>query len=328
MPSLSPFEKLLIMRIRNSEEFQTYQDSFRGVTGLPLRFVAADETWCLQPGQTNQSPFCQLLNQTHKGHISCREINNRIVKIAGIQGTTTQICFAGLASTSVPVYFGGKAIGFLKTGQVFQEAPSDVDFEQLRSKLGNWGISDEEMERLKESYLETKTVLPRRYGHMVVLLDIFAGQITRQAAALATQIEGSIPKPVEKAVYHIQNHLGGPLHLEDVAYQVGLSRAHFSRQFKEAVGCTFTEYVNRVRIVQARDLLQRPAMRISDIAFTCGFQSLSQFNRVFQKYTGQTPSAFRRDGEQSCGSSTDLPEESPVESAVGASVEERSLNAQ
>ncbi len=295
MVTLSSFEKLLVDRIRNSEEFQTYQESFRGVTGLPLRLVAADEPWCLVPGAENQSPFCRLLNETHSGHISCRDVNQRIVQIAGIQGATTQTCFAGLATTSVPVHFEGKIIAFLKTGQVFREPPTDLDFDRLRKQFLKWGISEDQMKRLRESYLETRTVLPRRYGHMVVLLDIFAGQISAQASSLAMMIEGSIPEPVEKALHHVRKHLDQHLALEETAHLVGLSRAHFSRLFTSAVGCPFTEYVARSRVTRARELLQRPAMRVSEIAQACGFQSLSQFNRVFQKYTGQTPTAFRKE---------------------------------
>jgi len=55
----------------------------------------------------------------------------------------------------------------------------------------------------------------------------------------------------------------------------------------------FTEYVSRVRIEKARALLLNPNLRISEIAYEVGFQSLTHFNRVFKKLLGQSPTEFR-----------------------------------
>jgi AraC-like DNA-binding protein len=58
-------------------------------------------------------------------------------------------------------------------------------------------------------------------------------------------------------------------------------------------GVNFVDYVARMRIEKACDLLQDRHVRISEIAFAVGFQSLSQFNRVFKKLSGRSPSAYR-----------------------------------
>ena len=58
-------------------------------------------------------------------------------------------------------------------------------------------------------------------------------------------------------------------------------------------GLTFTEYLGRVRIEKANTLLLNPHLRISEIAYDVGFQSLTHFNRVFRQIFGQSPTAFR-----------------------------------
>jgi AraC-like DNA-binding protein len=63
--------------------------------------------------------------------------------------------------------------------------------------------------------------------------------------------------------------------------------------FKKATGLNFTEYVSRVRVEKARNLLLNPNLRISEIAYEVGFQSLTHFNRVFKKITGQSPTDYR-----------------------------------
>ena len=63
--------------------------------------------------------------------------------------------------------------------------------------------------------------------------------------------------------------------------------------FKETTGLKFIGFVARTRIEKARNLLQNPNLRISEVAFEIGFQSLSQFNRTFKKITGRSPSDYR-----------------------------------
>jgi AraC-like DNA-binding protein len=70
--------------------------------------------------------------------------------------------------------------------------------------------------------------------------------------------------------------------------------------FKKATGLTFTEYLGRVRIEKANALLLNPHLRISEIAYDVGFQSLTHFNRVFRDITGQSPTAFRASKSADC----------------------------
>lgn len=294
MPKLSPFQKKLVRTIRESESFSIFQESFRQSTGLPLRLVATDDDWCIEGHRDNQSAFCETLADCHIADTACRDNNQRVTQTAKIAGTTSSGCFAGLTSTAVPIKYQGTTIGFLKTGQIFYQTPSTKNFSKLAQQFKLLGLENAQIDRLQESYLETKTIEPQRYAHMVTLLDIFSEQISRQAEDLAIGIEGSIPAPIIKALDYIQKNLGEALNIQETARQAGLSEAHFSRLFKNAIGLTFTDYLTRTRINWARQELLKPAHRISDIAFHIGFQSVSQFNRAFVKLTGQSPSAYRR----------------------------------
>ena len=81
--------------------------------------------------------------------------------------------------------------------------------------------------------------------------------------------------------------------LTSVARVANMSANYFSEKFVEATGMNFVEYVTRTRIEKACTLLQDPNLRISEIAFDVGFQSLSQFNRGFKQVRGQCPRDFR-----------------------------------
>ena len=106
---------------------------------------------------------------------------------------------------------------------------------------------------------------------------------------------GERAEPVEiwKARKFIRQHSDDELSLTKVANFAHISANHLSEKFKEVAGINFVDYVARIRVGKARDLLQNSNLRISEIAFAVGFQSLSQFNRVFKKLTRQSPTQFR-----------------------------------
>jgi AraC-like DNA-binding protein len=102
-------------------------------------------------------------------------------------------------------------------------------------------------------------------------------------------------EPVEiwKARKFIHEHFDGELSLTKVAISVNIHPNYLSEKFKQVTGVKFVVYIAHLRIDKALTLLQDPALRVSEIAFAVGFQSLSQFNRVFKKLLGKSPSAYR-----------------------------------
>jgi AraC-like DNA-binding protein len=102
-------------------------------------------------------------------------------------------------------------------------------------------------------------------------------------------------EPVEiwKARKFIEQHSVEELSLSKVAKAVNINANHLSEKFKQVTGINFVEYVARTRFEKACKLLQNADLRVSEIAFAVGFQSLSQFNRVFKKLSGKSPIQFR-----------------------------------
>jgi len=85
-----------------------------------------------------------------------------------------------------------------------------------------------------------------------------------------------------------------------VAKAVNTSTFYFCKMFKRITGLNFTDYVSRTRIEKAKNLLLNPNLRVSEIAFEVGFQSLTHFNRVFKRIVGESPTEYR--GEVSSAS--------------------------
>jgi AraC-like DNA-binding protein len=102
-------------------------------------------------------------------------------------------------------------------------------------------------------------------------------------------------EPVEiwKTRKFIEEHPGEELSLRRMAKAVNIHPNYLSEKFKQITGMKFVEYVARTRFRKACGLLHDGDVRISEVAFAAGFQSLSQFNRVFKRFSGKSPTQFR-----------------------------------
>ena len=98
---------------------------------------------------------------------------------------------------------------------------------------------------------------------------------------------------IEDTVAYINEHLAGPLTLEELASQASLSPFYFSRLFKKETGFTPHGYVNTARVNNAKFLLKSSNATIKEICFGTGFTSESSFCTTFKKITGSTPSEYR-----------------------------------
>ncbi|AKF04411.1 helix-turn-helix transcriptional regulator [Sandaracinus amylolyticus] len=84
----------------------------------------------------------------------------------------------------------------------------------------------------------------------------------------------------------------GPIGLEELAKLAGVSRFHFTRQFKRATGETPMAYVRRLRVERAKELLLATDMSLADVAAHVGFADQSHFTRVFRSVVGTTPARY------------------------------------
>jgi AraC family transcriptional regulator len=95
---------------------------------------------------------------------------------------------------------------------------------------------------------------------------------------------------VEERMRDLENDLS----LEALAKESGYSPIHFSRMFRAATGHTPHNYVVRLRVERARQLLANSPRSLSEIALECGFSSHSHMTRTFHELVGTTPSTYRR----------------------------------
>lgn len=101
-------------------------------------------------------------------------------------------------------------------------------------------------------------------------------------------------KPISQIVNFINHHYSERLTLEGLSKKFFLSPSYLSRTFKATTGYSFIEYMNNIRVKEARTLLEGAELSISDIAERIGFGNLTHFGRIFKSITGIPPLKYRQ----------------------------------
>ncbi|KOY16300.1 AraC family transcriptional regulator [Paenibacillus xylanivorans] len=101
-------------------------------------------------------------------------------------------------------------------------------------------------------------------------------------------------KKVLDIVNYVNQHYMEPLKLSEISRQFDISSSYLCRTFKESTGFSFIEYINNIRIKEARDLLVGSSFNVTEIAGMVGFDNTSHFGRTFKLMMGISPLCFRK----------------------------------
>lgn len=273
--------------------FRSYKQAFEKATGLPLSIHPPTPDHAGDPSEIPACShlFCSPLAVTHQACPACRALQMRLEAGAKLQPKTLK-CVAGLCETAVPVRVGPRLVAFLQTGGVLVKAPTRRQFDKVVREFLRLGAPPHP-KTFEETYRATRVLAPEQYESTVQLLAIFASQLSACANQLVLHRDARESPTISRARRLIDHGFRNDLSLRAVARQVNLSPSYFSEQFKKGTGLNFVDYVARVRVGEARTLLQNPQYRVSEVAFEVGFHSLSQFNRSFHRIAGMSPRAYR-----------------------------------
>jgi AraC-like DNA-binding protein/ligand-binding sensor protein len=282
----------LLKAIMTSKIFAQFESAFTAATGLPVALLPVESLQLSFHGARKEGPFCALMAGENRTCGACLTVQAQIAKDA-MKGPHTTVCYAGLSETVVPLRLGNRLIGFLRSGQVFRRRPTPRRFQRTLKLLTSWGVNLER-DVLQEAYFGTRVVKPQQHAAAVKLLSIFVEHLAMLSNEILIQHDNAEPPMITKVKAFIREHHAEELNLPLVARFAHTSTYNFCRLFKRATRLTFTQFLTRVRIESCKRLLTNPHLRVSEVAFEVGFQSLTHFNRVFQKILGQSPTEYRR----------------------------------
>lgn len=280
----------LLDEIRETDVFKEYEQAYAEVTKLPLFLRSTDPDKIIPEVIDNEHEFCAFMR---KHNDSCKTCMHLGQQHPDKQEILKQVCFAGIHVAAVPIKINKEIVGYLQTGEVLLEKPTNGKLDKSTKQLLDWGIKLDKNQL--EMLLESGPVLsPKQYEAVIKMLEIFARHISELAARISVIPEMSEPDSIRKSREFIRENSDERISLDQVASVANMSASHFCRVFKKATDMNFSEYVARVRIEKAKNMLLESNYTMTHIAFDTGFNSVTDFNRTFKKITGETPSSFRK----------------------------------
>ena len=267
--------------------------AFHDATGLSLKLVRSGEPPLrLAPGG-HENTFCALMATSASACAACLEVQRELQCRLGLKlAPQESCCFAGMTELAVPVVVGGEHVATLLGGQVFQRKPARQQFDRVARQLRKWGI-DDRLRQIKRAYFYTPVVSEKQFQGAVRLLMMLATQLAESATRYLVVARTYEPLSVRQAKNFVYAHADEQVTLRQIADHVHVSKHYFCKIFKQATKITFTEFVARVRVENAKKLLANPRWRMAEVADNTGFYSISQFNRVFRRYAGNSPTGYR-----------------------------------
>ncbi|MBS4208866.1 helix-turn-helix domain-containing protein [Bacillus sp. FJAT-50079] len=151
--------------------------------------------------------------------------------------------------------------------------------------------------------LENHWIIPEYIRRILTMMEnnkvdehaasIIIHKILYELDKLSNQTNDSREETIIRAISYIENNYSEDISLTAIANDVKLSPYHFSRLFKKQMNCSPHQYLINYRINNAKKLLYNTKLSIKEIAFTCGFNSVSHFTTTFKKHVDVSPNKFR-----------------------------------
>ena len=284
-------DKKLLEALRQSKLYRDYERTFTEATGLPLALRPVEFFGLPFHGKKNENPFCAFLAERKSCCALCLQTQGRLNEARPDTAHSLQ-CPYGLTETVVPIVLGERVIGFLCTGQVFT-SPTNGEARKSRRRAASLLKQPASMPKGCASGSKPARSKPADTKQQFTCWSFSRNSFPRSATNCASSRSRKSRRVVTRARQFIAENRRKPITLRTVAQASGASMFHFCKLFRATTGVKFTEYVARSRVEDARELLCNRRLRMCEVAYESGFQSLTAFHRAFQRILGQSPTAYR-----------------------------------
>ncbi|MBQ7403942.1 MAG: PocR ligand-binding domain-containing protein [Lentisphaeria bacterium] len=279
-------------RLGKEKQIQEYSEIIFKLTGLVIDFISAEgETLRISHG-INFNPYCQMLRSRKTGKDACSQCDIcNASHAAEIKQSVCYTCHAGLHEIVVPVYDDRENyIGCMTSGQFHLSGTPFLTRENIFELAKLHGLNGKE---LYQAYKQSNSLSPVQVDGIIAYLKIIGKNLTDIRNHLIFMEKINAPDKIALVKKYLDENFDSPVSIEEVAEKFHISASNLAHKFKDTVNVSFQKYVNFRRLMRSKEMLRDTKLTISEIAYSCGFGSLSQFNRIFRSATGITPTQYR-----------------------------------
>jgi len=281
-------------KLGEEKRLHEYSEAIQLMLGIVIDFIDADGVSLKLSRGRNFNSVCRALRQTPEGCRRCHDEDVRHARAAAEAGhELVYTCHAGFTEIVVPLFGdNGDFLGCMTAGQFYtadHERSGDALFRQLAEVTGL------DAEALRRDCGAAAVLKPEQLTGVIRYLKLMGKLVSESYSNLLFMEQINVPNRISLAQKYIRDNYMHRLSVEGVARRFFVSPNYFSRLFRKTVGVGFNSYLNCYRVEKAREMLCGTELSISEIAFHCGFGSISQFNRVFRDVALRSPGEVRRE---------------------------------
>ena len=278
-------------QLMDSDVVRRQQVAFSCATGLPLTLLPASANE--KPGTPLSSLFCiNGCMGPGSGELCQQRLLAAERRAADTSHAVHCQCPAGLIKLVAPVMIGGRHVGNLLAGPFALGTLDAVQLRRLTGQLKKWGLQSG-VASLRASWHASPALSTKKLHAVETLLEMFAQYLAECGQRLLLEEAGQRSPLLQRIEAHFAEQGDRAATVRELANRLHISPCYFCKLFKKQTGLTFTEYRTQLRIEAAKRLLLNRHLRVSEVAFEAGFDSIPYFNRAFRRLLGCSPSEFR-----------------------------------
>lgn len=276
--------------------FQALQDKMADY--LNMAIVTVDYKGHPVTQHSNCSPYCSHL----RSDLSLSKICEHCDSLGGIEAARNMkpyiyVCHQGLVDIAIPILHNDIYLGSIMLGQVLLSDPNDKNKLNVLQQNQTYEYQDSYMNLPKLSYERINTISDLVFFFCNKFFSMSIDALTKASKktskkALYTKQERSTGV-LQPALSYMKSSFDQKITLEYLAEICNITPTYFSRLFKKTMNTNLVDYLNDIRISQAKIHLLTTNKKISQIATEVGFSDCGYFIKVFKQKENMTPNEYR-----------------------------------
>lgn len=232
--------------------------------------------------------FCDIAKSTATGYRRCRRCRRFADRKAIKTGELfCGYCVNGLYEIGLPVVVGGKVLAVVYVGNLMPDKAFAT--EKVEKACQKTGVDP----KILTAKLEDAQPVTDLQTY-IDIAETVSSYIKLVFKTFPQDLGGNAHWVIREMKMYARENFRNPIKLSDRAKHYGFNEKYIGRLFKSTTDVSFSNYVNRLRLNHAKNLLLSTEKSIIEVALDSGFENVTYFNRCFKRELGLTPTEFRR----------------------------------
>lgn len=287
------YREMLLTKLFAAGDFQPLQDKL--AFALQVAIITVDFNGSPVSKHSGCSEFCRCVREHAVYGEFCKRCDSR----GGLDANRQQkpsiyVCHMGLVDFAIPITVNDSYVGAVMAGQI--KVDDNPELERVTDKKNEAALGGD----LKILYSLLPKMSYERVKALADMLFSLYNYVTLEAAKKISDMKSAVeainenaPPLLLPAVNYISENHNKRIKLETLSALCGISPSYFSKTFKKAFGEGLSEFINRLRVERAKELLIKTRKTVGDIAYETGFDECGYFIKIFKRLTDFTPGAYR-----------------------------------